>query len=199
MGASEYLYIAVGIIGRGIMGAVLAIVFGFVGYVIWFALKFLFAEDWPWVEQVWHYQLWIGGMAAIGGYLAWLTIRRDMVVLLLKAPEVASGLLSRGWATKLSPHSLFKPLKHDWVGRFSRKVMDNFWATMLISSLALIAVGYGGAWGGFEYQLGKELPSGYAARVTTPPIAATVFGAAVAANAFIIVFGLIQQIRNQGR
>ena len=77
--------------------------------------------------------------------------------------------------------------------------MDNLWATLLISLVVLIAIGFGGAWGGFEYQIDKEVPSGYSSRISTPPIAATVFGAAVAANAFIFVIGAIQQIRSQGR
>ncbi len=199
MGSSEYLYIAVGMFGRGAVGIMLALLFGFMGYVTWFGLRFLFAEYWVWVGAEWHFRLWIGGGAAMGGYLAWLVIRRDLAVLLLKAPEVVSGLLSKAWTKAPASVTLFKPLSQDWVGRSIRVVTGGFWATVLISCTLLIAVGYLGAWGGFEYQEGRVISGTYSARITTPAISSSIFGGAFCANAVMIIIGFAHQIRNQGR
>ena len=198
MGTNEYFYILIGLFGRMFVGAILGLILGALGYVAWFGIKFLLADYWPWTLAPWYYELWIGFGASIGAYLAWLIIRRDLAVLVLKAPEYVSGLLSRAWGSRPSA-SILRPLSEDWVGRGIRQLTSRFWATILISAIPIIALGFLGAWGGFEWQEGKGIPSGYRARVTTPPIQATIFGAALVANVVLVVFGLIHQIRNQGR
>ena len=198
MGNSEYFYIIVGLFGRTFLGAILAIIFGALGYVAWFGIKFLLAEYWAWTVAAWHYELWIGAGASIGAYLAWLIIRRDLAVMILKAPEFVSGLVSKAWGNRPSL-SIFKPLREDWAGNGIRQLTSRFWATILISAIPIIALGFLGAWGGFEWQEGKDLPAGYRARVTTPPIQATIFGAALVANVVLVILGLIHQVRNQGR
>ena len=198
MGANEYIYIFIGLFGRTFVGGILALIFGSLGYVAWFGIKFLLADYWVWTIAAWHYELWIGAGAAIGAYLAWLIVRRDLAVLMLKAPEYVSGLLSRAWGSRPSLPVL-KPMSEDWVGKAIRKLTSRFWATILISAIPLIALGFLGAWGGFEWQEGKDLPAGYRARVTTPPIQATIFGASLVANVVLVFFGLIHQVRNQGK
>jgi hypothetical protein len=198
MGTNEYFYIAIALFARSFVGAILALIFGALGYVSWFGLRYLLSEYWAWIIAEWHYELWIGAGAAVGAYLAWLIIRQDLAVLTLKAPEYVSGLLSRAWGNRPSI-SLLKPLSEDWVGKSIRLVTSRFWATIAISAIPIIALGFLGAWGGFEWQEGKGVPAGYASRITTPPIQATIFGAALVANVVLFVLGVIHQVRNQGR
>ena len=94
---SEVLFQLIGMMGRSIVGGMFGLAGGGLGYVIYFALVFLLAEDLPWIQDPWHYIFWIGAGAALGGSLAWISLQTRYLFLLIAFLAVLVAGVGGAW------------------------------------------------------------------------------------------------------
>ena len=94
---TEVFYQVIAMVGRSIVGVMFGLVGATLGYVTYFALVFLLAEDLPWIQDPWHFLLWIGGGAALGGSLAWVSLQTRLQFILLAFLAAAAAGYGGAW------------------------------------------------------------------------------------------------------